>query len=79
MKAVATEVGVDPKILGAVDEGRQVLSGEKSLSAKYAMQQAMEFIPIPMIVEKLVPIPQAVPINTMGAVINAVPTAMQTR
>ena len=79
MKAVATEVGVDPKILGAVDEGRQVLSGEKSLSAKYAMQQAMEFIPIPMIVEKLVPIPQAVPINTMGAVVNATPTAMQTR
>ena len=43
------------------------------------MQQTMEFIPIPMIMEKLVPIPQAVAINNGGGVVNAVPTSLQTR
>ena len=43
-----------------------MLSGEKSFSAEYAMQQVMEFIPIPMVIEKLTPIPQAVPINSGG-------------
>ena len=30
------------------------------------MEQAMEFIPIPTIIEKIVPIPQGVAINTGG-------------
>ena len=61
---VGSELGVDPKILGVAKEGQKMLSGEKSFSAEYAMQQVMEFIPIPMVIEKLTPIPQAVPINS---------------
>ena len=53
-----------------------MLSGEKSFSAEYAMQQVMEFIPIPMVIEKLTPIPQAVPINSGPTIVQANPTSL---
>ena len=63
---IAAEMGVDPKILGAVKSTHQQALKEGGSSAEYAMEQAMEFIPIPTIIEKIVPIPQAVAINTGG-------------
>ena len=44
-----SELGVDPKILGVAKEGQKMLSGEKSFSAEYAMQQVMEFVPSQLI------------------------------
>ena len=79
MSDVASEMGVDPVVLGVVEKtGKQVLS-KGGISAEYAMQQAMEFVPVPMIIEKLVPIPQAVPINTGGGVVTAAPTSLTSR
>ena len=63
---IASEMGIDPKILGAVKSAHQQALSEGGLSAEYAMEQAMEFIPIPTIIEKIVPIPQGVAINTGG-------------
>ena len=66
MTQIAAEMGIDPKILGAVKSAHQQALTEGGISAQYAMEQAMEFIPIPTIIEKIVPIPQAVAINTGG-------------
>ncbi len=63
---IASEMGIDPKILGAVKSAHQQALSEGGISAEYAMEQAMEFIPIPTIIEKIVPIPQGVAINTGG-------------
>ena len=63
---IASEMGIDPKILGAVKSAHQQALSEGGISAQYAMEQAMEFIPIPTIIEKIVPIPQGVAINTGG-------------
>ena len=66
MTQIAAEMGIDPKVLGAVKSVHQQALGEGGISAEYAMEQAMEFIPIPTIIEKIVTIPQAVAINTGG-------------
>jgi len=66
MTQIAAEMGIDPKILGAVKSAHQQALSEGGISAEYAMEQAMEFIPIPTIIEKIVPIPQGVAINTGG-------------
>jgi len=63
---IASEMGIDPKVLGHVNKAHQQILKEGGLSAEYAMEQAMEFIPIPTIIEKIVPIPQGVPINSGG-------------
>ena len=76
---ISSELGVDPKVLGAVQSTSETALKEGGISAQYAMQQTMEFIPVPMIMEKLVPIPQAVPINNGGGVVNASPSSLQTR
>ena len=66
MTQIAAEMGIDPKVLGAVKSAHHQYLTEGGISAEYAMDQAMEFIPIPTIIEKIVPIPQAVAINTGG-------------
>ena len=66
MTQIAAEMGIDPKVLGAVKSAHHQYLSEGGISAEYAMDQAMEFIPIPTIIEKIVTIPQAVAINTGG-------------
>ena len=63
---IAAEMGVDPKLLGVVDSVNKRAMREGGISAEFAIEQAMEFIPIPVIIEKIVPIPQAVGINIGG-------------
>ena len=63
---IAAEMGVDPKLLGVVDSVNKKALREGGISAEFAIEQAMEFIPIPIIIEKIVPIPQAVGINIGG-------------
>jgi len=66
MTQIAAEMGIDPKVLGAVKSAHQQALTKGGISAEYALEQAMEFIPIPTIIEKIVTIPQAVAINTGG-------------
>lgn len=66
IQQLGSELGVDPKILGAVDDISSKALGKGGISAEYAMQTALEFVPVPMILEKIVPMPTAVPINTGG-------------
>jgi len=84
MSQLAGELGVDPKYLGvtrtAAGLATQALSKE-GLSAKYAMEQTLELVPVPVIIEKLVPMPTAVPINTGGGtqVVSAGPSNLTQR
>ena len=70
MTEIAGELGVDPEALGVVKQvslqASKVL-GKDGISAQMIMQQAMEFVPVPVVVEKFMPMPQPVPINTGGA------------
>ena len=71
----ANEIGISP---AAVSAGKKMLS-KGGFSAEYAMEQAIEFLPVPIVLEKIVPMPQAVPINTGSNVVKATPTSLQTR
>ena len=80
MADIAIQVGVDPKVIGGVQNVASKALSEGGMSAEYAMNQALDFIPIPVILEKLVPIPTAVPINTGGGeVVKATPSSITTR
>jgi hypothetical protein len=76
---IATELGVDPTIVGGVETVTNKAFKEGGISAEYAMQTAMEFVPIPLILNKIVPMQVAVPINTGGGVVSATPTSMTER
>ncbi|AOO17220.1 hypothetical protein RW250210_012 [Cyanophage S-RIM12_RW_25_0210] len=77
---IAGQLGIDPKVIGGVQNVASQALSEGGMSSEYAMNQALEFIPIPVILEKLVPIPTAVPINTGGSeVVNATPSSLTTR
>ena len=60
---LAAEMGVDPRVLGVLDKGRALLQNNQ-FNAEYAMQTAIEFLPVPLIVEKIVAAPTPVPINS---------------
>ena len=79
LRQIASELGINPEALGVVQNVTQQAFREGGISARYAMEQTMEFIPIPLIIEKVVPIPQAVPINTGGNVVQAAPSSLQNR
>ena len=73
---LAGEIGVDPRILGVLDKGKQLLNSNR-FNAEYAMQTAIEFLPVPLVVEKLVPAPTPVPINSGDKYIVAPTTTAQ--
>ena len=39
------------------------------LSAEYVMNTAIDIVPVPVVLEKIVPIPQAVPINNVRTIV----------
>tara|TARA_Y100001970_G_C14259297_1_gene878442 strand:- start:12668 stop:15850 length:3183 start_codon:yes stop_codon:yes gene_type:complete len=69
LRELAPELGVDPRVLGVFDRSSNMFSAsqgsskQRQLSNEYAMQTAIEFVPVPMLIEKLVEIPKPVPIN----------------
>ena len=69
LRELAPELGVDPRVLGVFDKSSNMFSASSSgsrqrqLSNEYAMQTAIEFVPVPMLIEKLVEIPKPIPIN----------------
>jgi hypothetical protein len=77
---LGAQIGVDPKLLGAVENTASKVMGKDGFSAEYAMQQALEFVPVPMILEKIVPMPSPVPINTGGGgVVTGIPSSLTQR
>ena len=75
---LAPELGVDPRILGVLNKGKELLQSNK-FNAEYAMQTAIEFLPVPLIVEKLVPAPTPVPINSGDTYVVAPSSTQQER
>ena len=75
MNIAANEVGISP---AAMSSGKKMLSSG-GFSAEYAMQTAIEFVPIPLVLDRIVPMPQAVPINTSGDVVQATPSSLTSR
>ena len=66
----AGELGVDPRTFGIFNNasGVSAFDPKGGISSEYAMQTALEFVPIPMILLKLVPIDRPVPINSVRVV-----------
>jgi len=77
IEMIGSELGIDKKVLGVVDNVATKALSSDGMSAKYAMKQALEFVPIPLIIEKIEPILQAVPINiNRTKVVQAVKTTL---
>ena len=78
---MASELGVNPSVLGVVQGlGTSRFSssgGTMDASKEYAMQTSLEFIPIPVIIEKLTPIPRPIPINSPVPVKQPAPPQQQ--
>ena len=66
----AGELGVDPRTFGIFNNasGVSAFDPKGGISSEYAMQTALEFVPVPMILLKLVPIDRPVPINSVCVV-----------
>ena len=65
LRQLAPELGVDPAILGVYDEGRQYFTNGK-FNAQLAMQNAIEFVPVPLILKEAIVAPAPVGINSGG-------------
>ena len=76
---IGSQAGFDPRTMKVIDNVTSKALGTGGLSAEYAMQQAMEFVPVPMVIEKIVPMPTAVPINTGAGVVTAAPSSLNQR
>ena len=69
LRELAPELGIDPRVLGIFDRTSSMFSAssggsrQRQLSNEYALQTAIEFVQVPLIIEKLVEIPKPVPIN----------------
>jgi hypothetical protein len=69
LRGMAPELGVKPEALGIfTSRGKNARtnllnSSQSEQSKAYAMQSQLEFIPMPVIIEKLTPISKAVPIG----------------
>ena len=80
MGEVAAQIGVDPKVITGVQGTASKMMSKEGMSAEYALQQAMEFVPVPIILEKMVPLPQAVPINIPAPqIVSAGPSSLTQR
>jgi len=79
IQELGTQLGVDPKVLGAVQNTTSKALSKDGISAEYAMQTALEFVPVPMILEKIVPMQVAVPINTGSNVVSVHPSSLTKR
>ena len=71
------ELGVDPRVFGIFNQQVSAFDPKGGISAEYAMQTAMEFVPIPLILLKLVPIDRPVPINNTQYIPQKAPAQQQ--
>ena len=66
----ATSMGIDPKLVRVAGSAADALS-TGGMSERYVLQQAIEFLPVPIVLTKLQTVPQAVPINNSAS--NVIP------
>ena len=71
------ELGVDPRVFGIFNQNMSAFDPKGGMSAEYAMQTALEFVPIPLILLKLVPIDRPVPINNTQYIPQKAPAKQQ--
>ena len=71
------ELGVDPRVFGIFNQNMSAFDPKGGMSAEYAMQTALEFVPIPLILLKLVPIDRPVPINNTQYIPQKAPAQQQ--
>ena len=64
MTELASNLGIKPEVISGAKKGAELAQG--GMSGQYAMEQALQFVQVPVIIEKLMPMPMAVPINTGG-------------
>lgn len=64
MTELASNLGVKPEVISGAKKGGELAQG--GMSGQYAMEQALQFVQVPVVIEKLMPMPVAVPINTGG-------------
>ena len=63
LREMAAELGVDPAVLGVTSQNKPTFGKHsRGTSQDYAMQATIEFMPVPMLLEKLVAIERPVPI-----------------
>ena len=79
IQQVGAELGVDPKVLGVAKNISANWSKEGGISQEYVMQQALDFIPIPVIVEKIQAIPTPIPINIDEGDVHGALTGLMSR
>ena len=65
MTELASNLGIKPEIISGAKKGGELAQG--GMSGQYAMEQALQFVQVPVVIEKLMPMPVAVPINTGGS------------
>ncbi|AIX24353.1 endolysin [Synechococcus phage ACG-2014g] len=79
LSETAGALGIDPKVIGASKSASKQTFSPGGLSEKLILEEVVEFIPLPVIIEKLQPILQAVPINTGGGAVSGGPSSLTTR
>ena len=63
LREMAAELGVDPAVPGVTSQNKPTFGKHsRGTSQDYAMQATIEFMPVPMLLEKLVAIERPVPI-----------------
>ena len=82
--SLGSKLGIDPKILGVFNETATSVTSnlgnqKDGISAQYAMQQQVEFMPIIVMLEKLAPMPVPVPINIGTNYVISSPSSAQVR
>ena len=71
------ELGVDPRVFGIFNQNMSAFDPKSGISGEYAMQTALEYVPIPLIMLKLVPIDRPVPINNTQYIPQKAPAKQQ--
>ena len=79
IQELGSELGIDPKVLGVAKNVSQNWSKEGGLSQEYIINQAMDFIPVPIIVEKIQALPTPVPINIDEEVVTGALSSIASR
>ncbi len=75
--SLGTKLGIDPKVLGVVSNAKsQSWSQEGGVSAEWAFNQQLEFMPVIIMLEKLQPMPIPVPINNTQQIIVSTPSTV---
>ncbi len=75
--SLGSKLGIDPRVLGVVSNAKsQSWSQEGGVSAEWAFNQQLEFMPVIIMLEKLQPMPIPVPINNTQQIVVTTPSTI---